>query len=203
MSLSKKNIDTETNIQSVTNRIISKIIRKEENQRKALLAKLRNSIGKDLTKNPDILQIIFEHLPEKYLGKTGKLSYEEEAILFTLQMFSLLQQGNSEDTRYQGDDSQYYNLGKSLVILKGLDISKSLEKRIGAMLIASDFSELSYQLRHLIKILKTKANGQAKINYGLLAEDIFWYLMGYKQELAIKWARSYYSLTRKEEKTHE
>ena len=60
---------------------------------KALLAGIRDSIGKELTNAPQVWPLLFENLPEEYLGDKARITAEENAIYLSLQIYALMQQG--------------------------------------------------------------------------------------------------------------
>ena len=66
------------------------------------------------------------------------------------------------------------------------------------MITSTDFDELTYHLRQLIMLLKTKEN--IKVNYAKLADDLYWYLRGNQEKVRIRWAQSYYKTKLTEEK---
>ncbi len=159
-------------------------------QGKASIAKLRNSIGKPLSETVELWPIIFDNMPEEFLGTDAKISSEEQAILTTLQLYALHQQGLSASVIMDSDEG-YKNIGYSLKhIRKGEDI-KSLDRRFNTMITSSTFEELTYHLRHLISLLKSRRS-ETKINYAKLAEDLFWYLRGNQESLRLAWSRAYY-----------
>lgn len=159
---------------------------------KAQLANLRNSIGKPLSQTVGVWPIIFENLPEEFLSKHGQATYEEKAILNTLQIYALYQQGKSEKTSLEGEDRYWKDLGYSLRNLRrASEETRAIDRRFNAMITATTFEELVYHLRQLIKLLKSKT--EAKINYPKLADDLYWYLRGYDEDIKLRWSRRYYA----------
>ena len=59
------------------------------------------------------------------------------------------------------------------------------------MVTSETFDNLCYHLRHLIKILKSKYPNE-KVNYAKLAEDLYWFSIGYEENVRLEWAREYY-----------
>lgn len=190
--------------------VAGKIIWKFENSlgtssTKANLARLRNSIGNDISQTVYIWQEVFEEMPKDFLSKNGKLTKEENAIFTTLQLYALHQQGNSnsvnisysfENSDEENKKIECMNMGDSLnklrltLIMEKAD-SKSLDRRFNAMITSANFNELTIHLRHLISILK--ANKNIKINYSKLADDLFDLQKGSREEICLKWGQSYYS----------
>ena len=155
---------------------------------KAILAGIRDSIGKELTNAPQVWPLLFANLPEEYLGNKARVTAEENAIYLSLQIYALMQQGSSKLER--GEEKFARNIGESLRILRG-DESKAMDERFNTMVTAGSFEELSHYLRQMIKILKTNA-ANPSVNYPKLANDLFWMQKGKQDNILMDWARAYY-----------
>ncbi|GAX46543.1 type I-E CRISPR-associated protein Cse2/CasB [Pseudolactococcus reticulitermitis] len=183
-------IDTVFN---VTGRIIMRLVNTTQtNSGKATLARLRQSIGKNLAQTVEVWPEVFAELPEAFLSRTGEPTREEKAIFTSLQFYALHQQGKSESVNFPDSKD---NIGQSLKSLRSKDDSKAIDRRFNAMIASSTFEELSNHLRHLIKLLK---KGNAKISYAQLADDLFWYQNGSEDRVKLRWGQSYYSNIKKE-----
>lgn len=182
-------------VKQITRKVIAQLVNSlGSSSTKATLANLRNSIGRNLSESAEIWPLIYAHVPESFLSKDGELTYEEQSILVTLQLYAVHQQGKSESVSTDfsnGDNEKYRNIGQSLKELRTKDREVAVDRRFNAMITSSTFDELITHLRHLIKLLKSQSN--AKVNYGQLAEDLFWFQKGYDQSIKLKWGRSYYS----------
>lgn len=173
---------------------------------KALLANMRNSADKDISNNVDALAYVFSNLSYGEDDRGGELSYMEQAIFTAIQMYAIHQQSNVEsvlkfgndDENESGEKKNKYkaNIGDALATLRS-DESESIDKRFNAMITATNFNKLSYHLRQMIKILKSKS--EAKVDYAKLAEDLYWFMIGRKEEVRLSWARSYYKYRKNEE----
>ena len=173
---------------------------------KALLANMRNSADKDISNNVDALAYVFSNLSYGEDDRGGELSYMEQAIFTAIQMYAIHQQSNvesvlkfgNEDENESREKKKKYkaNIGDALATLRS-DESESIDKRFNAMITATNFNKLSYHLRQMIKILKSKSD--AKVDYAKLAEDLYWFMMGRKEEVRLSWARSYYKYRKNEE----
>lgn len=161
---------------------------------KSQLAKLRNSIGRNQDGLYEVWPILFENLPEEFLGKYD-LNYKEQAILTTMQLYATHQQGlpNSINT------IQNINFGDSVKSLRKNSDQASIDRRFNVLLTSATYKELSHHLRQMIKLLRSKQGTQTQVNYAKLAEDLFWYQMGYENNIRIRWSRSYYRQAKKEE----
>jgi CRISPR system Cascade subunit CasB len=157
---------------------------------KSNLAKLRNSIGKPLSQSIEIWPLIFEFMPEKFLSRTEEASNEEKSIIYSLQMYAFHQQGQSSSVLCT-ETEKYNNIGKSLKVLRVDENKTSIDRRFNTMITSSNFDELSYNLRQIIGILKSKAP-EEKVDYAKLAEDMYRFLRGYDEDVRLDWAREYY-----------
>ena len=171
---------------------------------KALLANMRNSADKDISNNVDTLAYVFSNLSYGEDDRYVELSYMEQAIFTAIQMYAIHQQSNVESVLKFGSDDENEsreekykaNIGDALATLRS-DESESIDKRFNAMITATNFNKLSYHLRQMIKILKSKS--EAKVDYAKLAEDLYWFMIGRKEEVRLSWARAYYKYRKNEE----
>ena len=175
----------------------------QDSSRKASLANLRNSIGRSVEQAMDAWSIVFEYIPDEYLSKDGNPTYEEKAIMYSLQLYALHQQGKSLNKEMEDDiqEKHYENIGDSIKILRLEGNQEAVDRRFNEMITASSFYELVEHLRHLVKLMKAKTNVQ--VDYARLAEDLFWFQKGKSSEVKFRWAQSYYSKRKKEEIINE
>ncbi|MBR0378780.1 MAG: type I-E CRISPR-associated protein Cse2/CasB [Lachnospiraceae bacterium] len=156
---------------------------------KAILAALRDSIGRPLKEADRVWPMLFESLPSSFLGTKGRETYEEAAIYSTLQIYAICMQGATGNVIVDYDMKE--SIGKSLGTGRRSDESQALDRRFNAMMTAVTFEEFIYHLRHMIKIVKSKV--VIPINFARLADDLFWYQMGKNKDICFKWATDYYS----------
>lgn len=157
---------------------------------KALLAGIRDSIGKELSNAPQVWPLLFANLPEEYLGNKARITAEENAIYLCLQIYAVMQQGSSKPER--GEEKSTRNIGESLRDLRGDESkTKAMDERFNTMATAGSFEELSHYLRQMIKLLKTYAVNPS-VNYPRLANDLFWMQKGKQDNILMDWARAYY-----------
>ena len=168
-----------------------------DSAKKAILANLRSSINRPLADGVGHLSFIFENTPDEFLGKGGYYSKEEKALITSLQLYAHHQQGIGESILTE----EKINMGYSLSFLRGED-SLSYDRRFNAMITANNFEEFSHHLRQMVKLLKSKTKGSVKVNYAKLAEDLFYFSLGYEESIRLSWSRRYYRY-RKEEKGEE
>ena len=203
----------------------------ENSTTKAMLAKLRNSVGRSYIDCIEVWALIFERVPSEYLGKGASLSEFEGAIINALQLYAIHQQGNrktSVNVNYL--DYPRRNIGYSLSFLRKVEKAKEAElvneldsieedttsevveskispvdRRFNTMISASSLDGLCYHLRQMIKLLKSRTQSeedviQTKVNYAKLAEDLYLFAKGYKDNLRLEWSRQYYRILGDEKK---
>lgn len=162
----------------------------EQNNLAGNLASIRNSIGKNYEEATEVWPIIFPIIPQEYLGN-GPLNYEEKALLVTLQLYALGQQGS-----YKMESDESNSIGSSLRRIRN-EKSTSLDRRFNTMLTATTFDEFTYHLRQIFKL--GKPNHAFSVNFPALAQDLFWYQNGRDKQIILKWARDYYRPFSKED----
>lgn len=175
----------------IAGRMLARLSRlTESSSGKAILAKLRGSIGKPLSETIEVWPFLFENLPEKFLGSDKNFLESEKAVLAVLQLYAMHQQGLSESVLMEGED-KFRNMGYSLKQLRKGEDTTAVDRRFNVMITADTFEEFSYHLRHLLKLLKAKAP-EIKVDYAKLAEDMYWFMKGSGQRVRLSWAREYY-----------
>ena len=187
------------NLYKVTSRIIFKMDKSlESSETKAILSRLRNSIGRDITETIAIWPLMFEEIPSNYLSIDGKPTYQESAILAALQLYALHQQGNRQSVNASTGES----VGKALHEIRDLD-NPALDQRFNALITSGNFEEMIVHLRHLISILKQKMD--TKIDYAKLADDFYWYQITRESanRMRMRWGQDYYFYNQKKKEVEE
>lgn len=195
--------ERKNSVYSVTKNILMKLSStRDSSQTKALLANLRNSINNDFYANINTISVLFSNIPDEFLGSSSNLNYYEESILTVVELYALHQQGKSESVfKSDYNDGEYReNMGYALSFLRSED-SQSIDSRFNIMVTSTTFKELKHHLRQMIKILKSKSD--VKVDYAKLAEDLYWFLMGRRENIKIQWSRSYYRYRKIENKGGE
>ncbi|HPF29186.1 MAG: type I-E CRISPR-associated protein Cse2/CasB [Sphaerochaetaceae bacterium] len=183
----------------VTAKILYKLgERLELSETKAVLSHLRNSIGRDISETVAIWPLMFEEVPPDYLSTSGTPTYQENAILSSLQLYALHQQGKSKTVHESSGDG----IGKALHDIRDTN-HLALDRRFNALVTSSNFAELTTHLRHLISILKQKSD--IRIDYAKLAQDFYWYQVSPESanRMRMRWGQNYYFYHLKEEKGEE
>jgi CRISPR system Cascade subunit CasB len=185
-------------VHSVANRIVYKLDQTlETSSGKAMLANLRNSVGKPLSESVSIWPLMFENLPEEFLSQGASLSNKEIAVLTALQLYALYRQGKKAPVSQGGKEQETKvakpkNIGYSLNALRTGDNTTAADRRFNALVTAATYDELIHHLRQMINLLKAKSSGEAEIDFGNLAQDLYGFLIGRDESIRLNWARSYY-----------
>lgn len=195
-------MNKETNVYKTSKRILTYLENtRSEPSTRAILAELRNSINKDLGDSIESLAFIFSMIPEDRLGIGKNLNYYEQAVLTTLQLYAIYQQGEDRSVTYRNEDYPYKSLGQSLRTLRNPDdqkANKSIDLRFNSLISSTDYKMLNHHLRQIIKLLKAKSEEQ--VDFSSLSNDLYAYLLGDVNPIKIKWARDYYwNVTKKGE----
>ncbi|BAQ23877.1 type I-E CRISPR-associated protein Cse2/CasB [Streptococcus troglodytae] len=183
---------------SVTKRILIRLSKQQSTPAgKAMLARLRYSVGKPISEAKEAWPILFENVPENFLSQYEDPSYEEIAILTAIQLYALYQQGMSHNV-FDDKAKKFQNIGYSLKSIRtGVDTA-AVDRRFNTMITATTFEELVHHLRQLITLLKSKAP-ETKIDFARLATDLYWFLRDYQETVRLNWARQYYKHSSEEE----
>lgn len=184
----------EEKIYKVTGRIIYKLSSTLDNSdTKKILAVARRSIGKPASQLVELMAYIYPFLPENYITDFTKLGFKEKAIISTVQLYSVHQQSepNSVNLKYEKEEEyRNRNLGYSLSKLRDpKGDNQAVDRRFSRFISSQNYEDLIYNLRHLIKLAKKE---QIKIDYPKLSEDLFFYQLGYEEDIKISWMKQYY-----------
>ena len=158
---------------------------------KTQLAILRKSVGNKKIAN--VLPIIIQYIPDEYIGQKAELSDGEQAILNTMQLYAIVNQGNIENLKVVEPRNPWENMGTSLSVLRnsnGSSDKAALDKRFNIMITSETYDEFLYYLRQMIRIIKSKK--QIYIDFPKLGEDLFAFLKGKEDDVRISWSRQYY-----------
>ncbi|MCL2111327.1 MAG: type I-E CRISPR-associated protein Cse2/CasB [Clostridiales bacterium] len=170
---------------------------------KAMMAKLRQGVGKQMESRPDVWDIVLDGLDERLLSLDGRISAPEKAIYTALTLYAVHQQGKSESMN-RGNDS----FGAAIKKLRDPDggNAQSIKRRFDAIVTANGYTELSFYARGMVQLLKSK---DIPLDYGLFAADL--YGLGFpdtKSRVLLRWGEDYYrkgtvEKSKKEESANE
>lgn len=197
--MSNKNDINKPSVYGVTANILNQIASNlDASTTKATLSNLRNSISKPYSQTIEIFSILYKYLPDSFISEYGDLSYQEKAIITSLQIFALHQQGNSQSVFLEADDeNKYKNIGYALKVLRTDENQKSTDRRFNAMISADTFEELTIHLRQLVSLLKSRSD--QKVNYAKLAQDLYYLqIPSMRENIKLSWAKEYYRFNNQE-----
>lgn len=190
---------------------VSKIIKQfieiaDASSNRAMLAQLRHTIGKTLSQSVEIWPWILSNVPVSFINKYGEVSYQLRAVINTLQIYALYEQGVREKSNYKdldkSEDSEneksYNNMGTALRALRSDEgVRGAMDRRFSVMITASDYESFYYYLRQLVRLLKsrTKEDKQA-IDYSKLARDLYLLQFEDSEKIRLSWTQEYYRLSK-------
>lgn len=177
---------------SVTSKILNKIGQElETSAGKATLAMLRNSIGRETSQSIAVWPIIFEYIPESFLSKHAELSNSEQAILTSLQLYALHQQGREKSVDQWTEKGEWNNMGAALKALRTGEDTTAIDRRFNTLITSATYEEFTHHLRQMIRMLRR--NKEVTLSYASVAADLYDYLQGKEETIRIHWAKAYYS----------
>ena len=189
--------DKRNDVYQVTQKIIY-ILKAQEDMAngKAALAALRHSIGKSLGDAPAVWPLLLENMPEEFLSVNGRETKEERAIYAALQLYAMQKQGR----RGKEKTDTVKNIGEALQKFRIGNGQAALDRRFVATLSAISFDIFLYQLRQLMQLAKAK--GALPLDFAALANDLYWYQMGFQKKICLRWAEAYYRTEKKAKKSN-
>lgn len=198
--MSEKNNEKIDSVYGVSSKILNQMSASlDTSSTKAILSNLRNSISKPYSQSINVFSMIYEYMPENFISSNNDLSYEEKAILTSLQLYAIHQQGNSQSVLVDPNEKEnkYKNIAYSLKALRTDDNAKSTDRRFNTMITADTFEEFTFHLRQLINLLKSRTD--QKVNYAKLAQDLYYFqIANTRESIKLSRAKEYYRYTKKE-----
>lgn len=160
----------------------------EQGSSKAHLAQLRRGAGKRPGELPELWGLFLKDMPEKLMGKGGEPSYAEQAVYAALTLFALHQQGHSGPMHGDGEEDRLGRAARKLVHSE--EDEEHIRTRLGIVAKSEDMAELSYHLKTVVRLL---GNGDIKLDYVDLAEDLYWFQFeAYADRVRLKWGQDFY-----------
>jgi CRISPR system Cascade subunit CasB len=193
-------MDKSKEISDFVKRKIEGIARLPDNQQKALLAEMRHGLGKKPGELPALWGLIFENLPEEWMGKNGEASREEQAIYATLTLYALHQQGKDASENMNDEGTAFG--GAVARLASDPDEVERIRKRFAILFSATDISGLSHYLRGMVQMLRKEGIG---FNYPKLAADLYWFQFPEAAAgVRLAWGQDYYrALNKKKEEIQD
>jgi CRISPR system Cascade subunit CasB len=169
-----------------------------EGQQKAMLANLRQGIGRSPGELPSLWGILFDGVPDEFLENQRS----EWALYAALTLFALHQQGY--DPKTQPMHREKVGLGEALACL--VDDQRENEERItrrfNQIATSADLLEMSQHLRGAVQLMR----GQGiPLDYAKLAGDFYQYQnLNNQTGVRLRWGQDYYrKLNRTKEQERE
>ena len=190
-------------IYQVTSQILNELSYDLDSSRnKAILSNLRNTITRPYSQAIDVFSLIYEYMPEEFIGKNYALSFEEKAIITSLRLYAIHQQGKVSNILDIDKEDQYKNMGYDLRALRVDDHAKASDRRFNTMISADTFDQFTFHLRQLVNLLKSRTD--QKVSYAKLAQDLYYFQIPQTREkIRLSWAREYYRYINKDHKKGE
>ena len=156
----------------------------------AALARLRRGIGKEPGGQPEIWEITLEGMPEALQGRGNQPSYAERAAHTALTLFALHQQGKRMREKCMYEQEQSLGRAVRIFIYREPDREQAITRRFLATVTADSYTELTWHLRGLIQLLRTK---NISLDYPALAEDLFRFQFpGQQDQIRLQWGRQFH-----------
>lgn len=163
------------------------------------LANLRRGVGHRPGEFPAIWGSFLQTMPEELMSRGGAPSRAEWAIYIAVTMYALHQQGNSEPMH-----CEKVGLGKAIAkLITTEDDLPRIVRRFEIMATASDMEALSYHLRSMIQLLRSK---DIALDYVQLASDLYDYQNddpAYADQIRLHWGEDFYRVYDKLGKVEE
>ena len=170
---------------------------------KAYMAELRKGVGKEPGELPILFGILLEDMPEDFMSRNGIPTKEEWACHIALTLFAWHQQGKDlkTDCMHTGDHISVGTAFKKLKIaLNDANAEERILKKLQIIITSMDVNGFSQHLRSMIKML---AQNNIKLNYALLAADIYeWQFQDSRDAVNLRWGQDFYKRS-KEKKENE
>ncbi|QAS70545.1 type I-E CRISPR-associated protein Cse2/CasB [Oenococcus sicerae] len=186
-------------IKNTTIRIIQELYN-NENSNKAVLASLRGAANLTSLRAVLVWPILLANMDSEYLSKDGSPTHAEIAVFVSARLFAIHQQGKTH---------LVYGNASSKPVPEGLPVftalsemrnhqlaNVALDRRVGQLLATTNLASVINSLTHLISIIKAR-NGDARIDYAALAEDLYWFQANFEQanQVRLRWGQAYYHST--------
>lgn len=167
------------------------------NLNKAALAGIRNAASIESPQAQTVWPILMANLDENWLSTTGKPTRAETAIFTAVRLYAIHQQGQTNSVygpSYDKQEDGGVPLFTALARLRqNPENQVALDRRVQNLLGTTNVASALNSLNHIVPILKQRNSAQ-KIDYAKLADDLYWYQLGYEQANGVRlvWGQQYY-----------
>lgn len=170
----------------------------DQGAQKAQLAELRRGVGKEPGDMPALWGAFLEGIPEELVSVSGTASPAEWSIYTALTLFALHQQGHDPNTDPMHQKGNSF--GRAVAgIATSEDEEKRILRRFNMIATSTERTETAHHLRGMIQLLGAAG---ISLDYGALAEDLYWYqFLNSQAKVRLRWGQDFY-MNRKDD-NHE
>lgn len=141
---------------------------------KELFARLRKGVGRSPGDMPELFGILLTGMPEEFMSKGAEPTKEEWSCYIALTLFAMHQQGNDPKMVSMNTLDDHSSVGTAMAqYVSRSDDDNALKRmavRLETLATSKDMGEMSYYLKSLIQIFKSK---EIQLNYPKLAKEMY------------------------------
>ena len=158
---------------------------------RAMLARLRRCVGKDIRDSQDSWEITLDGLPSELAGKSSPYDFQpspaENAVHTALTIFALHMQGR--DPSASTDARSFAAAIRSIINDSNAD---GIKRRFDSMVTATDLPELAYHARGLVQMIRTQSD--VGFDYPRFARDIYFFQFpDGRRNVLMSWGQEFYT----------
>lgn len=176
-----------------TNEKLARLESLPANATSAALAQLRRGLSSLPGQIPGLWEWTINGLPEELMGKQGEATKVEWAVHAVLTLYAFHQQGNDIKIHNMHLPGRRFGSAVRLMTVgedEGAD--ERISKRLKVTASTDSISALTFQLRQMVSLLKTKS---IAFDYVDLAGDLYDYQYEEsRSDVRRKWAQDYYRI---------
>ncbi|MDD2626808.1 MAG: type I-E CRISPR-associated protein Cse2/CasB [Candidatus Methanomethylophilus sp.] len=162
---------------------------------KAMLARLRHGLGKDLTEATGSWEVVLAGIPDELVcgrAEGCETTPAERAVFTALTLFALHRQGNSAPVEVQG-----VSFATAVRRLVGKGNEEAVKRRFDTVMTSTDLQELSNHARGLVQLMKA-ADRPVGFDYPRFAKDLYAFQFPEgRQDVILRWGQDFYKLIEK------
>lgn len=171
------------------------------------LALLRRGLGRVPGEIPELLGVLLVGMPGEFMSQDARPSREEWACYTALTLYAMHQQG-SDPQRQNVSTADEVSLGAALAEYvrqspEDHNARGRMAQKLQMLASAKDMAELSYHLRGVVRLLKTRG---VDLNYPRLAGDLYEYQFPQcRPGIFLTWGQDFYRVpqTENEDTKHQ
>jgi len=157
---------------------------------KAALAMLRRGIGKAPGSMPELWNVTLSELPEILLSKNEEPTNGEWAVHTALTLYALHQQGKDSERHCMQKEGENLGIAARRLVDREKSNEEAVIRRFHLVALSDNFNRLSWHLRGLIQLLKSK---DIPLDYPALTEDLYWFNFNDMRDgIRLKWGQDFY-----------